>query len=433
MKSNQLINSFNQALKWNALFYSAYKFLTTALTFILFAKLNTQDFSTFANVHSIIFILLLWLDCGFKKSIARFCPEYAQNDTVLRSFTMRIICFKALLLFCAIPLCIFALNYLVIDLDLHQGQHIALLATVMFTFEGLVALLQLLYQANFWSKYFNLVSSIVLAIQMTVSCAFAYYSPSSTHILLAVLYSKIVSGFLIATSSYLLIMRLYTQRTKKTASSKKVNTDLINRSFIHHSAIMWTSNTLKSLTERNVMVPLLTHVLGQSQANIFKVSSDSALFFYRIILKTVGSSDTAILAYARVHNINIEHAFEHLRKKIMILVCSLFTLFLVVLAGKCLSQFDISIIHLFTLITVCYLIEITLSPYERMLEVDQNYCTLFTAYMPYISLLILLFFTNAIHSMGLFITIALIHFVRLISALLVMVFSSKNMQSLHHK
>ena len=417
MKLNQLLGSFDQAMGWNALLYGVYKFLTTLLTLILYSKLSTQDFSIYANVQSIIFILLLWLDCGFKKSIARFCPEYAQNNNALRSFITRIICFKVMVLVCAMPLCIFALDYLVIDVHLQQ-YHMTLLAITIFAVEGMVSLLQLIYQAHFWHKYFNLLSSTVLALQMISNCIVAYYSSSSIDILLAVFYSKIAGGVIIGIISCIMLIHLYAQRIKQTQSDI-VNVDRINRSFVKHSAIMWTSNNLKSLTERNVMVPLLTLVLGQSQANIFKVANDSALFFYRIILKTIGSTDTALLSHAKIHKMNLEYIFNHLHKKITMLSCGLFTLFMIILAGKCHAQLDMNIIQLFAFITICYLIEVMLSPYERILEVDQEYAYLFKAYTPYIVLLAVLFLTHAISTMGLLITVIVIHTTRIISALLI--------------
>ena len=421
MKSSQLLHSFDQAIGWNAFLYGLYKFLTTLLTLILYAKLNTQDFSIYANVHSIIFILLLWLDFGFKKSIARFCPEYAQSDRALRNFILRILCFKIILLVCAIPLCQYALNTFI---PANLSANIVYLATGIFVAEGLSSLLQLIYQAHFWHKYFSLLSSIILTAQTVFTCLAACSLSQSSTLLSITMYSKIIGGTCMCIASCGLLVWLYMQQKKK-AEEVHLSTTHLDWLFIKHSGIMWASNNLKSLTERNVIIPVLTHTLGSAHANLFKVANDSALFFYRIILKTIGSTDTALLSYAKKHKIGLEDTLNYLQRKVTFLTGGLFSLFLVLLAVKYHSQIDPAITQLSAFITICYLAEILLSPYERILEVEQKYQTLFKAYVPYIILLMPLLHTRVMCSLGLFSTIALIHIARLISAGLIVYFAKK--------
>ena len=82
----------------------------------------------------------------------------------------------------------------------------------------------------------------------------------------------------------------------------------IKNAFIKHSLIMWANNNLKSLSERNFLVPFFTHIFGPGPANLFKVANDGALLFYRIAIKTIGTTDTSLLAH-------IETSQQH--KKLM--------------------------------------------------------------------------------------------------------------------
>lgn len=85
---------------------------------------------------------------------------------------------------------------------------------------------------------------------------------------------------------------------------------------------MWATTVLKSLTERNFLVPFFSFSLGMASANIFKLANDAALLFYRVIVKTLGTADTALLSHVQTGyhaDINFNKAFVNITKQIMVL------------------------------------------------------------------------------------------------------------------
>jgi len=195
---------------------------------------------------------------------------------------------------------------------------------------------------------------------------------------------------------------------------------------------MWLSIVLKSLTERNALMLLLTYFIGPNQANIFKVANESALFFYRTALNTIGTNDTALLTYAKIHTSPINHAsFQHLQQKITTLCLIMSALFIPICISKWYAYTHIRSAHLFFIITMCYLLEVFLSPYERILEVDQEYTLLFKGYIPYCILLALILMSQAVAPMGLISTIIAVHTARTVSSVLLALYARKHYQ-VHH-
>jgi hypothetical protein len=143
---------------------------------------------------------------------------------------------------------------------------------------------------------------------------------------------------------------------------------------------MWANNTVKSLSERNFMLPLLTYTLGPTSANMYKVANDGALLLYRSVFKTIGSTDTALLSQIKT---GIDHEdmrtvfFEKISKTIILLCAVSLTIGLSI--SQFISSYSIkpSLLQIFSLLLISYILEILLSPYERILEVDQRYKQLF--------------------------------------------------------
>ena len=77
----------------------------------------------------------------------------------------------------------------------------------------------------------------------------------------------------------------------------------------------------------------------------------------------------------------------------------------------------------FLIITICYLIEAILSPYERLLEVKRRYINLAIAYLPYVLFLFIIILFNIIPCIGLLRSITAIHGVRLVSLFIIMHFA----------
>jgi hypothetical protein len=221
---------------------------------------------------------------------------------------------------------------------------------------------------------------------------------------------------------------MYRKHTHPNVNQKSINYQNLKIDFIKHSAMMWGSNIIKSLTERNFMVPLLTLIFGPGQANLYKVANDSALVFYRTIIKTIGITDTALFSHV-----------EQLRnaKKLMPIA---FTKVMTSIAALCLPLSGIvalaSVFHhkmfsdecvfqLFFILVFGYLIESLLSPYERILEIKKRYAQLIIAYSPYAIMLAIGIYLNILTLIGLLGSILFIQCVRLVSSLLMIPYARR--------
>lgn len=419
MNIRTLSAKFNQGIAYNALFYVIYKIVSTFLSFALFATLTTHDFATWANINSIIFLLLLWLDCGFKKSIARYCPEYAQNRTAITTFVKKIIIFQATLLLIAVPLFLFLSKTLANTLHLTAHHMFFVLGSGIFLTQGIVAVLRLIFHAHFWQKQFNSLSTFMVLLETIITLVLMASIKESHTLLHSIFITKISTGLILNSSALYLLFKLYKKQLYP--KNNPINTKKLNKAFIKHSTIMWGNNILKSLTERNTLVPLFTHAFGPAMANLFKVANDGALLFYRTVTKTIGTTDTSLLAYIETDNNKqslLPIAFKKLTTQITRLALPLLgILILVLLKGYKLFN-NPFVFHTFIIITISYLLEALLSPYERVLEVKRKYIFLFYAYTPYICIILSLILSNRITSIGLLPLICIIHGVRLVSSLL---------------
>jgi hypothetical protein len=181
---------------------------------------------------------------------------------------------------------------------------------------------------------------------------------------------------------------------------------------------MWLYTALKSLSERNVLLPFITYTLNAEYAGIYKLANESALFFYRLVLKTIGTTDTSLLSFIEEQQDQqhlMEKAFEKLSTKVMALCVPLVGIILGFYIGGETFVHNQYVFQLFLIMTVTYLAELVLLPYERLLEVKKNYWYLASAYIPYIITLIVLYTTSCISLIGLKGIIILIQIVRLVS------------------
>jgi len=404
---------FTQALGWNAFSYIIYKILFTTLSFLLLAHLETQDFSLWANTMSITFLLLLWLDLGMRKSIPRFLPEFAHNSKSLNRFVRIILLAKLILVITTLPFFIIALRWLI-----PQTNSVYIMyAAGIFVLQGLISIIQLIYHAHFWNKLFNSISTLILAGEMALNIMLVFLIARSTDLIQSILLTKLIASTITIISTLILLaMRYQSLPTKHNQSTDFISTF---KKFMYHSAIMWASTTLKSLSERNFLQPLLTVTVGAASANIFKVANDGALMFQRSVIKTVGTADTALLAYAQTDQDGkklVPIAYTKLVQNFAALCFPLLGIFfLIVIYGEALFISPL-VFKLFSLLTITHLIEAFLSPYERVLEVRRAYGFLFCAYAPYVILLFLFLTTNLFASAGLLGSIILLYGVRLVSA-----------------
>ncbi len=423
MTFDHLQQKFTQGLNWNGFLYLVYKVLTTGLSFILYYRLTTDNFSLWANINSMVFLTLLWIDCGFRKSIPRYCPEFARNKEAKRWFIQSVITVQAVILVIALPLFIRVETML---LPTAHDTFYYLGASLLVT-EGIIAILRLVFHSHFWIKQFNVLNTITVIIEMVLNYVLIT-TVSESSLAPALIINKIAVGLVTILGGFIMMQWLYKDTSMVEQDNEPIDYGKLVRGFIKHSGIMWINNTLKSLTERNFMVPLLTHVVGPAQANMFKVANDGALLFYRSIIKTIGTTDTSLFTFVEKLPDSkklMPIAFKKVMRAIAALCLPLSGILVLIVGLNYKMHSDKFVFQLFLIITIAYLIESILSPYERILEVKKRYTKLFIAYTPYIIMISALLMFNIIPSIGLLTSILLIHGVRLVSSLIMIPYAHK--------
>ena len=412
------VNKFNQGINWNALFYFTHKITTTLVTFVAFTTLTVQDFSLWATTQSIIFLTLLWIDFGFRKSIPRFCPEFAKDKNIFASFVRNLIWFQTTALGLTTPL----MWLLLIKFTSIQAYSPTFLwlSLALFLTEGITALIRLIYHAHFWHKQFNSIAIGIVFIEALANLGILFTLKNSPDIITGLFTTKICASIVLNALTIFFLPQVNTSNT----TTNEHDTRTLYISFIKHSAIMWFSNNIKSLSERNALIPYLTLTLGPIQANSFKVAHDCAMFFHRSVIKSIGSTDTALLSHVHTlaeEKIAMPIAFKKLLSKIAGLCIPLLG-FCIIFACICMYKNvgEYGVFQTFIIIAAGYLLETLMSPYERVLEVYKDYWALLVAYAPYIIMLIALVLLKAESSIGLVGFILVLHGVRLVSSLLIM-------------
>ena len=418
MNNTQLFNKFTQALNWNAFSYVIYKLLFTTLSFVLYTKLSTIEFSIWANVNCVVYLMLLWADCGFRKSIPRFAPVFAQNKRGFYYFTRGVIAFQVGLTALLLPLFL----YFIIQLVSTQYIFYAL-GCFLFVTEGIVAIMRLVFHSYFWQKQFNLMATSFMIMQIGINLGFFLYGFESTRLMYVLFINNIITGLLITFFSLILLKII--NKDEIIQNTKQINIKKETQQFAKHSVIMWVYNALKSLSERNFLVPFLTVTVGPLIANAFKVANDGALFFYRIVIKTIGTSDTSLFSFIEIKKANktlLNTAFKKLTIRIAILCIPLLALVTTVYLNG--AHFtNENIIKTLSIMATGYLIETLFLPYERILEVKRRYWYLFACYLPYICMLVFLISGNIFGTLSLVKAVIVVHSIRLLS-LFCMVFCS---------
>ena len=417
MDIQEIYRKFAQGINWNAFLFVTHKILFLTLSLLLYRNLCVHDFSVWANINSVVFLILLWADFGFRKSVPRYAPEFAKNKHAMRQFVRSIIFFQGTVFCVLAPLVFFLAPRIALSFGLEQHVSVLYLASVLLVVEGSVAVLRLIFHSYFWQKQFNLLSSILLTAQLGISVTLIYMPAASNNLLYAMFAIKIMTGIIIIIISLIMLTWLY--KDKNYPGHQKVAMRATAQAFVKHSGVMWGNNCIKSLTERNFLVPLFTYVLGPQLANLFKIANDCALFFQRIVLKTIGTTDTALLSHVQTSpdgKAQLPIAFKKLTTKITSLSVPLLGI-IALLFFRSLSLFKHNyVFQLFFILTVCYLIHTLLSPYERVLEVKRRYLYLALCYSLYVFMIGAFILFDLMTFLGLLGSIICIHVVRLVSS-----------------
>ncbi len=401
MQNHQKIaeSQFFNALAWNGISYSFYKITYTIFTLALYQTLSTELFSAWALLHSIVFFVLLFLDVGLRKSIPRFIPLFSYTKQAHALFIMVILVMQiSILLIIGIPF-LTACSHYFFPPSLFNNLFFYIIT--IFLIEGLFSLINTVYQAHFLQNIFGLFHIIALIGETIANITVLKFSssyPNQMLLLVTLLTNKIISrSFVIiaslSTTNMLLKQRNLLFKHQTNANNNHEQHSLLTpelsltslfTTFAKHSLIMWAATLLKSFSERNFLLLLLTKVSGPATANIFKISHDSTLLFQRIIIKTIGVSDTTLLTQTQFKEpYNIKIAFLLLYNTITRITLPLLCLVVFMFFYNTYYTSPIMIFIAFIFI-LSYCIEIILSPYERILETKASYSALWKSYCPYI-------------------------------------------------
>ena len=426
MYSSRFFKAFATAISWNAFFYIIYKLSFVALTFVLYKQLPSSYFSLWATTNSIIFLLLLWLSCGLKKSIPRFAPIFSQSPTLHKRFIYALLAFKTTILILGIPLLIMSLNRFTPNLEFIP------LVVALFISEGLCSLLLLVYHAHFWQKQFSLIQTLFLTLEMVSNFTFLflYTTHEPLNLVHYLFVSKLLANCATLIVSLMLIPKLYKAFNLSISSERHFSERATIIAFLKHSCFMWGTALIQSLSERNFLFPLIGTFQGAQVANLFKVVHDAAIFFQRIATKTVGIADTALLSYIELSSnslLQIRLAFTTIFKTITALCVPLLCIGMIMFF-KNQIELSKSSIGIFLIVATGSAIELILSPYLRILEVKLKYRELTFSYIPYTLGSLIMIGLYAYCSISLLLFIAALHLLRLMCTLIMVYFARRDYQ-----
>ena len=367
-------NTFHHAINWNALLFIVMNISYTIISTTFFYRLSSDQYNMWANINSFIYIILLWCDCGFRKSIPLYLPRIEANKQNLKNFTRIVLTIQ--LIACSLGLS--ALSIILYQLT--QSLIFVGYGLCIFLLEAPLVILQSLYHGKFLNKSYNgIMMSLIMAELSGMSLLF-FIIPSST-ILHVYFICKII--FLISSNGITGFKLIKYFRSNNTTTSSSADQTI--KKFLHHSATMWWTTNLRSLSERNIMVPFLTFTVGPNLAYIYKIGNDWALFIQRAIIKSIGTTDISLIAHIN-HFCNF-HDINKIFQKIMIKIIKMTIPSILIVGLSIIYQswtgYSLNFI-VFLLLIISYLIEILLSPYQRILEAQQHYKFLFFTHCTYL-------------------------------------------------
>ena len=387
MNRQQLIHKFNQGINWNAILSVSHRILSVAISYSLYRVCSVSEYNFWANTSGIIFIMLLWIDGGLRKSAPRFAPLFATEGNT-KSFLNFLIIFQTIAMILTAPLVIIASRTLQAALGF---THYYIATTlIIFFLEGIISCIRLIYHSYFWHKSFNQTYVLILTLETIIAGLFII--KRVTPLIPAIFILKICSCLILIIITAFKIpsiindpayQHLAISNTKHTAYLCAI-----------HTVAMWASNAIKSLSERNVMVLFFTYLFGPEHANLFKLANDGAVVVYRTLVKTIGTTDTSLLAHSQIigaGEVGLQTAFKKVSTKVVGLCLPLLGIITGMYTVTFFNGYDYDVFHIMFILIMSYVLEVAFSSYERVLEINFRYRYLIYAYVPYIILISLSF------------------------------------------
>ncbi len=403
------------------------------LSYSLYRVCSPADYNLWANSYGIIFITLLWIDGGLRKSIPRFAPLFAAQGTT-RSFLYYLTLFQAIGLIITTPVVAYAFSKL--QTSLAVTYQITIQVIMIFLLEGILSCIRLIYYSYFWHKSFNQKYLLLLTIETIIACILII--THAVPLIPTIFALKIFSCLILIIITLRDIPSIINDPAYQQTGTN--GTHGSEKQFMIHTAAMWGSNAIKSLSERNVMMLLLSYLFSPEQANLFKVANDGAVVVYRTLIKTIGTTDTSLLAHSQIigaGEVGLQRAFQKVSAKVAALCLPLLGLIGGMYTASYYYEYDHNVFTIIFILIISYVLEVAFSSYERVLEINFRYRYLAYAYVPYLLLILLPLFISTLlslsltHALSLITCIGLvnllicIHSVRLVSTLLMVYFARR--------
>lgn len=420
-QSAQALAIFNNALQWNFFFYVFHKLYSLAITLFLTKKMDGNLTACWVQVYSIVYLALLWIDFGNRKSLPLFLSlmhDKKSREEIINATYMR----HALTLIVSMPIITIMVYFS--SLATQWPPYVFMLLPIIMTLEGISSHAQTLLHAQNRQKYCNLKASLALALELAlISCVLIEITNQVT-LLYAILGIKIIcSGMLILT-----IMpqtQLNSVSTLQLSNKKKIPLNIVQ-----HSLIATGTTIAKSLSERNVITLVITAAAGPEAAISYKIANDGALFLQRCIVKIMNNADISFYATIR----QSEEPTKQMKVACSIVSARITALIIPLLLGTLLYYYFLWWLNIKTkmifftacLLSISYAIESMLMPYERILEACQCYRSLLRVYILYSTLVIFSILLSYNAFIGTGVLLILITGVRLVSYLLFFFYARKH-------
>ena len=387
MKTTTLFSRFNQALVWNSVIFVAQRVGKTLTTFVLAGALSVTEFSAWANILSIVFLLILWCDFGLRRSIPRFLPEFAKNKKTHRQFVTLVLSIQSSVLFILNIILFAATSWLAYRFGLGEYLSAFYLGSCLFFVESVKSLVRLLFHAHFWNRTFNRIETVgVIGATGTIIWSALNGVHGLLHIAIG---AEIAAGLLVVASTLVLVPTLLHDPAYQ--SNRTIDGRKTTKEFLQHTGFMWLMTGATSITERNVLVPFFTLTLGHAAGGLFKVANDLALLIQRFVIRIIGSSGTALLSHVESHLVIEKEnrplwgkAVGHLNKKIILLtVPPLITVIVGLVFVYFLGAHLPHTVWVASFLILLYLAQVLGWIFDHVLEVKRAYKPLFISLFPY--------------------------------------------------
>jgi hypothetical protein len=365
---------FSHAVAWNALLFIVSRTSQVICSYGVYYLTNKLIFFQWSHSLALIYLILLWIDFGFKKSIAFFAQTLHEQNLLKTVLLVQL----AVVGMAGVGL-VCCSQWLVPYLSTMQLS----LSVIVLCLQGALFAAQNIYHAYFFNKVYN---RAIMAGAVFELIALVLLVTNRASLEAALL------GKIIASAASLIVLL---KTSKLIIRNKPTQTAVDYKNMITHTGVMGLTTVLKSLSERNFLLPFFAAAYGVEGAILYKLANETALFFYRVVIKSLGSADTALLARAQEakHARFFSQAVLLIQRKIVILIVPLAALFILSYVGSSYASYyamaprDGRFLSLVRILIISYLGESFLISYERVLEVKQEYRSLLQSYVLYAALL----------------------------------------------